>query len=1413
MDTTELLFLFEITIDEIISLTNAKNHKIRARFGDVFTLHLKDPNHVPQRIGRRNKKAIKIRKERVQPPNQESNQIAVVASDVESLVRSMLDFPIELTHHSKEEPYVLGVVEIPWTMLHIDYLKNLVNNSDQPPVVLSGTYKTYDEYTSKRVGIVSLTISVSQIKDNSALTKSNEHKGDVNTPLNVGTIRTIYSGGKLDGRRRKQKVEEKGSVTQNNKIISLDVVTEHSNSTVHDDAQKIDSTNESVKCFEVHNSESNQINNSDSNSDSWYNRQYKEIIRSGSDDTLPLKNDIEKVSRVNLFRSQHALLDKTDTTLIQPISEISKRWSNTAIEVKERLDTLNYIFGNTDGPFGNRVYCVEYFTVENNRIAEITSPNKTSAEGTPLPSPTRSGTNLTKTSASPSKTPDKSLPRTPDKTSGSETPQSTTKKAASNKHSMNICGKECLFGGPKNPCFENVCEIDLPEKAGKLISVTKCSENTCAYKKKSASLTDPFPDEIPILVDFGKSQSTKDCCSKDIKDVEVFRGMTANLIQEPCSCTCECTFGFITKTTYCNICGGFEVPGDELKSTRGGAPFPCPIYHGWQQKGKKGQSKKSSQTGDDSVKGGKGKSVDSDKESSKSTKKRKRKRDPRFKFNYGYKGIPPQIGHSQCAMPCAGDLYPVPKHMGWLWTADNHMGMKGCNADKNPFLKARPGWKPGAINKHVLRLLRMAQFPDEVNKRRRRDTGKKKRPLKRPLLIVEKKDGEYNITMETMKTFTKPRNVTQYPYEDKPLVHYKVGRTDEENAERKKRKERAQRRLEREQRAFLQSAFHDMCKEICLKTYQQALGQLPFAEDSWCPCYPPDAPPDRVDESHSCSCTDSSRSSGSMTDDDEWIIEFTPPNAYFNPNLPVKKVNLVDSATQYTYLDYRVKLLDHSGNQVPRYFTGPDGKQECSDLGGFWGPNKKWLEINVDGFIAPDGRWAPMGFLGPCGEYVDGEAGHFTATNGVTLTIGVDGYIDSNNQWQFYTKPNAVKNSKIQRNVEAWQKAGGCIVEEDEEKKDIDTVNVPVPVAKPKKQKDAKFRSPGRRKELSGATFSCFADNTSPRTLSQMGIAGHGHDRRILLSTLEQLLKQGEHVNLPLTRKKIFRHRQKKPKHTEPGDTGALPEKIYKPRKDTSKGVTAVNDQGQKAFFQLKDSPRAKQRILTLSEKGISLSSFHVPCFSSFINSQVARQQQLEHILRHNARVQNTAALTNGWRPGAISKRLLHKLNKAKQNTSTVSNKKPLKKQKKRENEDKPALVVAKRNGEYIVEMQVNNKNDDNTPCKPLIYKIASPDREERMKLRALKTQKLIEKARKEIATDWYNPDACEQKCGKAYKMATGAYEYDQAMADCICPEDMIDSNDASTAESSSVDSSDYSSLDLDWEIHFTPPNITRKEE
>lgn len=437
--------------------------------------------------------------------------------------------------------------------------------------------------------------------------------------------------------------------------------------------------------------------------------------------------------------------------------------------------------------------------------------------------------------------------------------------------------------------------------------------------------------------------------------------------------------------------------------------------------------------------------------------------------------------------------------------------------------------------------------------------------------------------METMKSYNKPRTVSQVPYEDKPLSTYKIGRTDEENLQRRKKKEREKRRLERDQRAFIQSAFKNMCEDICLKTYQQALGILPDAEVPDCSCYPAEPGPDRTDLDLSCSCSEDSNLPESDTDSDEWMVEFTPPIAHFDPACKVKKVAHAESSTQYSYLDYRVKLLDRYGNPVPRYFKGPDGKEECSDLGGFWGPNHKWLEINVDGYVAPDGRWAPNIFIGPNDEHVDAELGKFQAMDGTWHVVGIDGYVDVHGKWQSYAKPKVLPKGKKRRSqLTATRKETG-------DKKD-ETLD----------------------KKKSEATWSCFGD-ASAKYLSEMGIMGHGHDRKLLLDTLNKLIAQGEDVKLPqpisVPRSPQKRVRGKRYSFAD--------ERQCRHAKPSAKGVVAVDGHGNKTYFKFKDykNKRPAQRVATLTDQGISLSSFHMPCFHSFISTELMKKQQYDRLV------------------------------------------------------------------------------------------------------------------------------------------------------------------------------------------------------
>ncbi|XP_063359187.1 uncharacterized protein LOC134648630 [Cydia amplana] len=696
-----------------------------------------------------------------------------------------------------------------------------------------------------------------------------------------------------------------------------------------------------------------------------------------------------------------------------------------------------------------------------------------------------------------------------------------------------------------------------------LTTTVKCDTVSCIYKKERPLLEKP---DDRILIDITSVKHS--CCVTDTieRKMEVVGGKTGEKIEDPCYCACECTFGFDRNTTYCKICKGYEKRGGDLDGIpQYLMPDPCPVYH------KISRIKTGSTSGSDTKKETKKKVKHPEKAEEKKTKN-----NDRFKFNYGYKGIPPQIGHDRCVLPCSGTMSNVPKHMGWLWTADNVPG-----------LAFRPAWKPGAINKVVAAMLRNALHPGQVISKRRKATGSKKRPLKRPLLVVHKKDGEFTVTMENMKTYNKPRTINQPPYDDKPVLTYTIGRTEEENRQRKKKKERAARKLELEQRAFIQSTFTDMCKEICLKTYQQALGILPDGEDPECACYPPLPDPNRVDEDRICSCSDDGDSLASDTDSDEWILEFTPPNAFFDPEYQGTKVKSVDNGSQYTYLDYRVKLVDRFGNPVPRFFKGPDGKEQCSDLGGFWNPDHNWLQINVDGFIGPDGRWAPFTFIGPSGEQVDTVTGKFQDAKGNWLFVGVDGYIDGNNKWKFYNKPvgnkQRTKTTKRERSPKRTPKTK------------ID-------------KKDKKDKAADKDDSL--PTFSCFGD-ASPVELSRMGIVGHGPDKKLLNKMLNKLIGKGMKVKIP--------ERTRVPKSPATGTSrqrqraarvlSDSERSICRHPKPSQKGVIENLD-GSRSYFRLNEfrNRSSKARIHDLEQQGRSLSTFHEPCFHSNMDCKKRRK-------------------------------------------------------------------------------------------------------------------------------------------------------------------------------------------------------------
>lgn len=114
---------------------------------------------------------------------------------------------------------------------------------------------------------------------------------------------------------------------------------------------------------------------------------------------------------------------------------------------------------------------------------------------------------------------------------------------------------------------------------------------------------------------------------------------------------------------------------------------------------------------------------------------------------------------------------------------------------------------------------------------------------------------------------------------------------------------------------------------------------------------------------------------------------------------------------------------------------------------------------------------------------------------------------------------------------------------------------------------------------------------------------------------------------------------------------------------------------------------------------------------------------------------------------------------------------------------------------------------DKNTVCNPLVYKIATADNLQKVKARARKERRLIRKTVREVWSDPYHPEVCQTTCYKAYKQAIGLDPYDPYNPECICPEeDYFEDLDSCSCIDTDADS-ECSSLDVDWEIHFTPPS------
>lgn len=654
MSLSDSMFLFEIVVEEIKSFIQCQEFNITSQFADLFTLNLKDPSDlevaIPKHTRKKTKRKSKVRDSKAkivkaaEPPVESKIKIGqsiLIANNVESLKENMMKYPMQLTlWHKVDHQRVMGSTNIPWSTAYIEYLNDLIRQREVPPVTVDGTYNVFDELYSRRMATLRMSIKFSCFKDkvttqfralseddpdtfmytgfNSKPTtilstvkekKVSKHNVAVDAS-NPGTIKTIYSGGKKKFKRSNKDKNSKATTKQ-----------------IHSGMMQPKKTKANLNRF-------------------------TETAEQQS--ACPVEPE-QAIEKENLNENVVDLV-KSDTDLeVNKQVAIIKSKSYSSLEYGSNLNTLNYVFGDRKGPFGNQVYCVGYFTVLNeNENPPSKSPSKTSA---------KQSQNVSLSSVE--------------------------------KYRFNPCQHHCP--GRKHSHIS----LDLPKDASHLISVTKCNHVECDAKEHKEP---PTPPDDRILIDL--SSIKRECCHKV---EQVVGGMTAKMKvgqeHDPCYCTCECTFGFTKKTTYCNICGGYEISGDELsRRPASDMPFPCPIFHKLGDK----RGKSISASGSDSkrnVKASKKSIVDKSAESEKDSKKgKKKKKDDRFKFNYGYQGIrtyfntfflsqfkvllrlmcviklhsfsAPQIGHSHCAMPCTGTLGNVPKHMGWLWTAEDIPGMK-----------------------------------------------------------------------------------------------------------------------------------------------------------------------------------------------------------------------------------------------------------------------------------------------------------------------------------------------------------------------------------------------------------------------------------------------------------------------------------------------------------------------------------------------------------------------------------------------------------------------------------------------------------------------------------------------------------------------------------------------------------------
>ncbi|KAI5641719.1 hypothetical protein NE865_06023 [Phthorimaea operculella] len=351
-----------------------------------------------------------------------------------------------------------------------------------------------------------------------------------------------------------------------------------------------------------------------------------------------------------------------------------------------------------------KVYYVYYFTVEyDNKNPVPTSPSSENKSPTTPGSPTMTTTTPSTGNKTPISPGSPTVTATPTSTSGAPTPSTPMssnsggstpahkKSSVKFKHCSRLCPTALT---QREVCSKSVCGITDKKKTSKQISAS-CTNVKCPSMEAAAVPRTPSPADSDIELKFDEIRNP--CCVKScevserVKDL-ICEGLAKkskqsdkfDLKKDPCFCDCVCEFPMGGETTYCNICGGYEMLGPAVKEQPMFLqPHPCPVYHKLQDIGRKPES-----ADDDDARSNKGKiglgkqikpvSPGNKTEASDSVKglqlKPKKDKKKKRKSTEHTQGSPASRG--QYHKSCHVYLEQVPKNMGWLWNAEDIPGLK-----------------------------------------------------------------------------------------------------------------------------------------------------------------------------------------------------------------------------------------------------------------------------------------------------------------------------------------------------------------------------------------------------------------------------------------------------------------------------------------------------------------------------------------------------------------------------------------------------------------------------------------------------------------------------------------------------------------------------------------------------------------